>query len=313
MQEKENYNFARYFSAKKSIDDRALNRGVWNQLWSVLPQTEKKRPLRILELGAGIGTMAERMIEWGRLTHADYTSVEIAADHIAESRRRMRNWASRKDFALRWDSKDTACIQKANNQFTYRFIQSNIFDFFETEDFHTKWDLGLAHAFMDLADLEDVIPQFCALIKPGGFLYLTLNYDGETILLPIADSHLDKFIIGLYHQSMDERKIEGRKSGDSQTGRHLFHHLKKANTNILAVGSSDWIVFPGAQGYTPDETYFLHFIIHTIHAELKTHPLMIGHDFEDWIQQRHTQVEHGELIFIAKQLDFLAQIPAQAQ
>jgi SAM-dependent methyltransferase len=313
LPKKENYNFVRYLAAKKSIDDRALNQGIWNQLWSVLPRTEKKRPLRILELGAGIGTMAERMIEWGRLTHADYTSVEIAAAHIAAWRRRMRNWASDKSFALRWDSKDSACIQKANNRFSHRFIQSNIFDFFETADFNARWDLGLAHAFMDLVNLKDAIPRFCARIKPGGFLYLTLNYDGETILLPIVDPHLDKFIIGLYHQSMDERKTDGRKSGDCQTGRHLFDHLKKAHTHILAVGSSDWIVFPGAQGYIPDETYFLHFIIHTIHAELKTHPLLRGHDFEDWIQQRHAQIDSGELIFIAKQLDFLAQIPAQAQ
>jgi SAM-dependent methyltransferase len=307
---RETHAFTRYLSAKKSIDDRALNQSVWNRLWSILPQTEKKRPLRILELGAGIGTMLERMISWGGLAYADYTSVEMDADYIAESRRRICNFANRSGFALRWNSKDTACIKKTKKQFTLRYVQSNIFDFFKTGNIKTKWDLGLAHAFLDLVNLEEVIPQFSELIRLGGFLYLTLNYDGETILLPIVDSHLDKLIIDLYHRSMDERTKNGRKSGDSQTGRHLFHHLNKAGTDILAVGSSDWIVFPGIKGYSRDETYFLHFIIHTIYAELKAHPLMMEHNFEDWIEKRHAQIESGELIFIAKQLDFLAQLPA---
>lgn len=304
----ENLSFVRYLAVKKSIDDRALNRAVWNQLRTVLPRLDKKKPLRILELGSGIGTMAERMIKWGQLNHADYTSVEIEADHIAESRRRLNNWTARERFEIRWNSADTAWIQKENHEFTFKFIQANIYDFFETLDFSEKWDLGLAHAFMDLVDAVDVLPQFCAVIKPGGILYLTLNYDGETILLPTLDPDLDEHIMSLYNQSMDERTIDGRKSGNSQTGRHLFNHLNKADAKLLAAGSSDWIVFPGVKGYSPDEAYFLHFIIHTMHTELKDHRLLNDSDFENWIHKRHSQIDNSELIFIAKQFDFLAQI-----
>ncbi len=307
----ENLSFVRYLSAKKSIDDRALNRTVWNHLWTVLPRSDKKRPLRILELGGGIGTMAERMIEAGRLTHADYTSVEIEAVLTAESRQKVINWTARENFELSWSSKNTAFLQKENDQFTLKFVQANIFDFFKNDDFNQKWDLGLAHAFMDLVNPEDVLPQFCAVIKPGGFLYLTLNYDGETILMPTLDPCLDKHIIRLYNQSMDERTIDGRKSGDSQTGRHLFNRLNKADAKLLTAGSSDWIVFPGVKGYSPDEAYFLHFIIHTMHTELKDHRLLNDSDFENWIHKRHSQIDNSELIFIAKQFDFLAQIPTQ--
>ncbi len=249
------------------------------------------------------------MVESGRLTYADYTAVEIEAELITESRRRLINRAERAELELQWHAKDTACIQKENDDLTFRFIQANIFNFFENEDFNEKWDLGLAHAFMDLINPEDVLPKFCAVIKPGGFLYLTLNYDGETILLPKLDPHLDEHIIHLYNQSMDERQIEGRKSGDSRTGRHLFDHLKKAGAQLLAAGSSDWVVFPSTKGYSPDEPDFLHFIIQTIHTELKDHRLLNTSDFESWIQQRHSQIDNGELIFVAKQLDFLARIP----
>ena len=42
-------NFIRYLAAKKSVDDRALNRAVWDQLASVLK--DARQPVKILEIG----------------------------------------------------------------------------------------------------------------------------------------------------------------------------------------------------------------------------------------------------------------------
>ncbi|MFQ5771694.1 MAG: class I SAM-dependent methyltransferase [bacterium] len=309
----EDYSFVRYLSSKKSIDDRALNRFVWDNLVAVLRPTSPQSPLRVLELGAGIGTMVERLIDWGLLTRADYTSVEINADCIEEFWKRIGRWTSSNGFELIWDSAVTACIQRGKSQICVNLIKNDVYDFFETKEMSTKWDLGLAHAFMDLVDIADVLPKFCSLIKPGGLLYLTLTYDGETILMPKLDRHLDDHILQLYNQSMDERLKNGRKSGNSQAGRHLFHHLKKANTKILAAGSSDWVVFAKEQGYANDESYFLHYIIHTIQTELNGHLSLTDKELESWVQKRHAQIEKGELNFIAKPLDFLAQGPTDGQ
>ncbi len=54
------YSFLRYLRAKKTVDDRALNAGVWAQLAAHLGARDD---VRILEAGAGIGTMIERLIE----------------------------------------------------------------------------------------------------------------------------------------------------------------------------------------------------------------------------------------------------------
>jgi len=80
-----------------------------------------------------------------------------------------------------------------------------------------QWDLGLTHAFLDLVDIAEVVPRFCRSIKPGGLVYLTLNYDGETILLPAVDRTFDERIMQLYNQSMDERTTNGKTAGDSKT------------------------------------------------------------------------------------------------
>jgi hypothetical protein len=97
-------------------------------------------------------------------------------------------------------------------------------------------------------------------------------------------------------------------SGDSQSGRHLFHHLRQAGAQILAAGSSDWVVFAGEAGYPDDEAYFLHFIVETMRGALAGRAELDNGRFQDWIAQRHAQIEMGELVYIAHQLDFFGRI-----
>ena len=70
------YSFTRYLAAKKSVDDRALNEYTWQALARALPQ----KGMQVLEIGAGIGTMVERIIE-RRLFAADvaYTAIDTPA------------------------------------------------------------------------------------------------------------------------------------------------------------------------------------------------------------------------------------------
>ena len=145
-------------------------------------------------------------------------------------------------------------------------------------------------------------------LAPGGLFYFTLNFDGATILEPPIDPDLDALIEALYHRTMDTRRSRGRPSGSSRTGRRLFGRLKEAGARLIAAGSSDWVVFPGPDGYPGDEAYFLHFIIDTIGQALHGHPELAGSRFQAWIAQRHRQIEARELIYIAHQLDFLGYI-----
>lgn len=283
-----------YLAAKKKIDDRSLNRHFRDNLIAELPVSNLKSPLQVLELGAGIGTMVERLIDWGLLSNAAYIAVDADSDVIRQARQRLNCRAAKN--------------QEATGRLSVEFRCEDIFQFFKHSSAETQWDLGLAHAFLDLLDITALIPHFCTVIRPGGLLYLTLNYDGEMILQPAVDPKFDERIMQLYNQSMDARIINGKAAGDSKTGRHLLLQLKNAGTELLAAGSSDWIVFPGIEGYTADETYFLHFIIHTIFMELKAQTSLDRTRLDAWTRQRHKQIENSELIFIAKQIDVLARI-----
>jgi 16S rRNA A1518/A1519 N6-dimethyltransferase RsmA/KsgA/DIM1 with predicted DNA glycosylase/AP lyase activity len=55
------YDVIDYLVAKKTIDDRSLNRTVWDRLQRALADQETGNQLRVLEIGSGVGTMIERM------------------------------------------------------------------------------------------------------------------------------------------------------------------------------------------------------------------------------------------------------------
>jgi hypothetical protein len=81
--------------------------------------------------------------------------------------------------------------------------------------------------------------------------------------------------------------------------------LRQAGAQILAAGGSDWVVYAEADGYPADEKYFLQFIVETMHRALADHPALDSVQFTDWIGQRQAQIETGELVYIAHQLDFV--------
>jgi hypothetical protein len=101
----------------------------------------------------------------------------------------------------------------------------------------------------------------------------------------------------------------GRPSGDSRAGQHLFGQLKAAGAEIVQAGASDWVVFSGKAGYPQDEAYFLHFILHTVHQARAGRPELESGQLDAWIARRHRQVEDGELVYIAHQVDFFGRMP----
>jgi SAM-dependent methyltransferase len=303
------YQFTRYLAAKKSVDDRALNRHVWQNLARALSQAASDGPVQVLEIGAGIGTMVERLVEWGLFQQATYTAIDADPETIAESRQRLPTWMAAHGFNVRQEALTRQRFWRDGREIVVETEVIDLQRFVARTRGRCVWDLLIAHAVLDLLDIPTTLPGLVLLLRPGGLCYFTLTFDGATILQPVIDPRLDAQIEALYHQTMDLRRIAGRPSGNSRTGQHLFAHLRAAGVEILDAGSSDWVIFAGPHGYPGDEAYFLHFIIHTIGTALEgcseLDPLRLAH----WIAQRHAQVEAGTLVYIAHQLDFLGRVP----
>jgi len=295
--------FLRYLSAKKTVDDRSLNRTVFDALRSALGSGKN---LRVLEIGAGIGTMIERLLEWKLLQQAAYTAVDAAGELLPAARDYLQKAAAAHHWQWKADSDRRWSLSSKTFHIQVHWHTVDVARPAADEIFSPDFDLLIAHAFLDLMDLDAILLRMKRWIKPSGLLYLTLNFDGETLLLPQIDAQFDSRIIRLYHRSMDERRIDGRPSGDSRTGRHLLQRLVDGGSTVLAAGSSDWLVVPQQRGYADDEAYFLHYLVDTIDDQLREAARADRQRLRKWTELRHRQIRRGALIFIAKQLDVLA-------
>jgi SAM-dependent methyltransferase len=301
--------FIRYLAAKKSIDDRSLNSHVFQTLSRTLKELYNDEEIHVFEAGCGIGSMVERMLGWGALTNAAYTALDLEPEYIAEAVRRLVINGNTAGMKVHKKSENELVLQNHKQHMMIRFKVGDIIEFASNNASLREYHLILANAFLDLIDIYSSLPSIFSLVRPGGFVYFTLNFDGVTSLEPTIEADLDRQVIALYHETMDHRLVLGKPSGDSKTGRHLLPLLQKSGLNILDAGSSDWVVFPTNGSYKDDDAYFLHFIVDTIYLALEFHPEINPGQLHMWRDNRHRQVEHGELFYVTHQLDVLAQMP----
>lgn len=301
--------FTRYLAAKKTVDDRALNKSVLQSLIEVIGPASEDENFSILEIGAGIGTMIERVLEWGIVFAGEYTALDAEPSNVAEAETRLPTWAERQGYRVHRISPRDIQITRDAQRLRVLLEVGDVFDFMRRVQGQRRWDLLIANAFLDLVDVPTSLPKLFSLIRPGGMFYFTIVFDGGTFFEPTIDYELDGRIETLYHRTMDTRIINGNPSGDSRTGRHFFAAARCAGAEIIDAGASDWVVFPGSHGYAGDEAYFLHFIVETVGEALRDHPELDPQALERWLEERHKQIDRAQLVYVAHQLDFLGRIP----
>ncbi|MBK9926178.1 MAG: class I SAM-dependent methyltransferase [Anaerolineales bacterium] len=287
------YSFPHYLLSKQSVDDRALNKDVLSALKSNLPQ----QPIHIIEVGAGVGTMLRRLMRWDVLRQCEYVIVDEMAENIEYASEWIKVWAVEAGLNVERSGQDQVRVYDEARDVHIQFERADVFDFIQKNK--QPADLLIAHAFLDLLPMPESLTKLLTLTK--GLAWLTINFDGVTSFEPMIDAALDEKIERLYHETMDTRAT----GGDSKSGRHLFGHLRSVGAGILAAGASDWVVHATSGKYLEDEKYFLHFILHFLEESLMGHAELDPDVFAAWLAQRRAQIELGELVYIAHQMDFL--------
>jgi SAM-dependent methyltransferase len=300
----------RYLASKKSVDDRALNRVVWQSFTEAVSHVAGRR-LTIMEVGAGTGSMLERLIQWqvfdGHLG-ADRREVSLELvdnDRLALDRARQRAPALADAYGWgRTEISEGWRLQRASTQLDVHFTVGDVREL-TRETNGGRHDVLIAHAFLDLFHLPTVVPALLRALVPGGLFYFTLNYDGATIFEPVTDQSLEDAVQTSYHNTMDNRMAAGQRSGDSAAGRHLYHVLTACGAEVVEFGSSDWVVFPRSGDYPGDEEYFLRCILWLVEQALRADTDLPVASVEGWLRQRRGQLQARELIFVAHQLDIV--------
>lgn len=287
------YSFPRYLLSKQTVDDRALNKDVVEALRIHLPPG----PISIIEVGAGVGTMLKRLVAWNLFCSGEYVLVDSMQENIACAREWIPFWASEAGLSVEWIGQDYLHLCDQSHDIYIRFECADVFDF--TESNNTPADVLIAHAFLDLLPMPESLKDLLSLTN--GLAWLTINFDGLSSLQPSINPLLDEQIERLYHATMDERPT----GGDGRMGRKLFEHLQAIDADILAAGASDWVVYARDGKYSADEKYFLQFILHFFEISLKDCSELEPNLFRQWLAKRHEQIDCGDLVYIAHQMDFL--------
>jgi SAM-dependent methyltransferase len=283
-----------------------LNETVWREFSRSLQPGQVDRPLRLLEAGAGIGGMIERLLERLDLGSAEYFALDSDPAHPPEAARRLQAWLAPRGGTWQTLDNDYWRVEVGTARVNIHWATASLFD----ETFPDgPFDVLLAHAFLDLVDLDRALPRLLSRLRPGGLFYFSLNFDGLTAFLPELDPPLDQSIIAAYHATMDARRDGIHPSGDSRTGRRLLTELPRHGAEVLAAGASDWIVFPRQGKYPAGEEVFLNGILDSVEDSLHASPAVPADQLSRWSSRRRRQVQDGELVYLAHQLDVLGRKP----
>lgn len=302
--------FQRYLRAKRTVDDRSLDRRLIDDLRAGLHglAAERDGPLRVLEVGAGIGTMVERLLEWEVLPEGpvEYTAVDIDPDNTAALSGRLRAWAKPRPFTAT-ERPDGVDLDGQNRRVSVTV---------ETADAAThvadaggrdqEWDFVIGMAFLDIVD-GGTLATLVSALAPDGYWYFPVTFDGGTRFGP--DHPADDAVERQYHRHMDAKP-----GGDSRAGQHALDRLRALDgVTVTGVAGSDWAVYPRDDAYPADEAYFLRYILGTVETalgELDRGDELDDATLDDWLQIRREQVAAGELVYLTHQLDLLGRAPS---
>ena len=294
----DNASFIRYLSAKKSVDDRSLNPRLWSSFLGHVETMRREGTVRIVELGAGIGSMAERIFRSVGTAGISYVLVDENVEFLGEAERLLaKKFGHEKIDGTAEGSMGIALIAEEAGTWLSRPPQG------------APFRILLANAFLDLVDIPLVLGRAFSRLEPGGLAYLSINYDGMTDFLPALES--DGEILGHYHASM--RVPKGTYSGTDKSFGRIFSFLTENGYPILDSGSSDWVIMPregqeNGSKYAFDEMILLSAILSMVETSV-SESACDGALLAGWIDERRRQMERGGLGYISHQLDVLARKP----
>ena len=290
-----------YLTTKQTVDDRALNRRVFEQFRNELldiESTDVSAEVSILEAGVGTGTMIPRMVSWEAFGETvTYRGVDREPESIASARQYVPGALRELGYEVTVDDRIRA---RRDGQTLH--ISLEVGDVFELTG---EFDAIVASAFLDLIELPGDLASLLALLEPDGILYAPITFDGTTGFVPTHP--LDGPIVDSYHHHM--RAVRSQ-PGTPIAGRQVLEAIPALGAQILAVGGSDWVIRPHEAGYPHDERIVLEHLLDTIVEAVRE---VIASRVESvdrrrlatWERERYRQLKRGLLTLLAHNLDIL--------
>jgi|GEM_PF-54784 len=302
------FSYQQYLAAKRTVDDRALNPEVFSRFIGTLREMPAESPVRILEIGAGIGTMAERLLTLDDIPSLEYTALDIHSESLKVAQYRLTKFLGENGWDVQ-STRGSAHINahKGDDSRTIRFTHAEALAFASDTSNHASYDVIMAHAVLDMFHIRTALPVLLQTLESGGVYCFTLNYNGRTAFHPPIDPDLEDLFERRYNESMDRLETDGKLRSGSRSGDHMLEYLSR-ETELLVSGDSDWEVVPGEGGYPAEEAYFVQCILKDMEEALSDDPKIDQRAFQMWMETRSRQLTNAHLEFRAHNMDFLGRV-----
>jgi SAM-dependent methyltransferase len=312
--------FPQYLEAKVGVDDESLNARVRSQ---VRRRLRRLGAPRLLDIGTGTGAMLRRLLRFLPLPQegpvllcgldGERRGLEVAAEGV-RSDLAARGFpslqtvgADRFEISVGGGSRAAA---PGDPGLRVSLVRGGLFDgTLRSRLEGGRFDVISAHALLDLLPLGGALAVIRGLLRPGGLLYATLNYDGLTTLIPpYRDPGLEVRLLEGYERSMEDRRLDGRATGGRFCGRRLCATLPEQGYALVGAGASDWAVFPGRGGHSDGRRVFLRAVLTFMAGEALNARELSPSEVQRWYRERLQAVADGSLALVAHQLDVLAEV-----
>lgn len=311
------FSYPRYLASKRSVDERARHPRLWARMISFCREVgrDADQPLRILEVGGGVGDLAGDILDAVPDARVDYTLLDVDAGNLDAASSNLNRLLPNAEIVRASDHENQKgsnakqrIVLKHGNFLDLREGRSRIHD-------TGRVDLVVGQAVMDILPVEISLETASSILRPGGLGYFPIHVDGLTEFEPTMDEETDAMVSDLYHKSMHRRyRLPGNDrqyvSDGSRCGRDLLVHAPPSGMDVIDAASSDWVVHAhagpgGTRAYPAQEADFLRYMLGFVEEELTGHPDLDADMFVEWVSRRRRQIEDGELILIVHNLDVL--------
>lgn len=272
---------ADFLQAKFALDERSLNREVRAAFLDALRGLPQ---IHCLDVGTGTCATLRRLLNSRLTTPLSLTALDRDPGLLDIARQEAAGWLQNKQLTA------------------IRFAAGELKDYRPDR----LYNVITAHAFLDIAPLPEALRLFAAWLQRGGYLYASINYDGDTALLPVYDdAAFEARLLDHYNHAMERRRVDGQVTGGAYCGRRLHGLLPEYGFDILAYGSSDWNITPFLGEYRDGDAICLKALLEMIGGEGQSCGLFHQDQLDRWRENRLRLLQQRRLGLIIHQLDLL--------
>jgi SAM-dependent methyltransferase len=289
--------WADFLAAKYALDERSLNpsvAGAWLRGLQEVPFLE------CLDVGAGTGATVLRMLEWRNSRPWCLTLLECDRDLIEHARMATLQRLTERGHRPVWRGER---LESEDGRFVVRFVAGEL----ESYCPQARFDAIVAHAVMDLVSLDAALARFARWLRPEGYLYAAINYDGATEFgPPYQDAAFESELVACYDASMEARKRNGESTGGARCGERLQALLPRYGFDIVCAGRSDWHIRPTGGRYPDRDEACLTVLIGLIAKEAMAADRFDAGAIARWREDRLRRIETRQLEMRVRNRDVLA-------